>query len=95
MFDDNNYETFKRRCNRLLDLINNNNKIVFVYCNCYTLDFDDIIDFHKEFSNNKNIYIVGIFENNDEKKILYETENCKIYQNYDYSYVFNEIKTAF
>jgi hypothetical protein len=95
LFDADNYETFKRRCERLLNIIDSNNKIVFVYHNCYTNNFDDIIDFHNEFSNNKNIYTVGIFVNNGEQKILYETSNCKIFQNYDSLYIFNEIKSAF
>ena len=89
--DNGDYEKFKRRCERLLNLIENNEKIVFVYYNCYTNDFNDIIDFYDTFSYNKNIYIVGIFENNYDKKILYENINCKIYQNYDTSIIFNEI----
>ena len=68
---------------------------MFVYYNCYTSDFDDIIDFYNNFSYNKNIYILGIFENNYNKKILYENINCKIYQNYHRQIIFNEIKMAF
>jgi hypothetical protein len=93
--DNSNYEKFKRRCNRLLSLIESNEKIVFVYYNCYTNDYDDIIDFSNNFFYNKNIYIVGIFQNNYEKKILYENINCKIYQNYDISIIVDEIKTIF
>ena len=77
------------------NLIENNEKIVFIYYNGYTNDFNDIIDFYNTFSYNKNIYIVGIFQNNYEKKMLYENINCKIYQNYDVSIIFNEIKSAF
>ena len=90
-----NHEKFKRRCNRLLDLIDSNEKIVFVYYNCYISEFDDIIEFSNNFSNNKNIYILGIFEVNSDKKILYENTNCKIYQNYDIPTIFNEIKSSF
>jgi hypothetical protein len=93
--DNGEYEKMQRRCNRLLSLIENNEKIVFVYYNCYTNDFNDIIDFYNIFSYNKNIYIVGIFQNNCDKKILYENINCKIYQNYDTSIIFNEINTIF
>ena len=89
LIDDNdNYEKFKRRCERLLNLIEKNEKIVFVYYNCYTNDFNDIIDFYNFFSYNKNIY-------NYDKQILYENINCKIYQNYDKSIIFNEIKSVF
>ena len=90
-----NYEAFKSRCNRVLSLIENNEKIVFVYHNCYTNDYDDLIQFYNHFSYNKNIYVVGIFQNSDDKKILYENTNCKIYQNYDTSLIFNEIQTVF
>lgn len=89
------YLSFVRRCNRLLTLIENNNKIVFVYINQYTNDFNEIIDFYNNFSDNKNIYIVGIFWNDQDKKILYENENCKIYQNYDINVIFDEIKCIF
>jgi len=95
LFDDEIYSSFVNRCNRLLNLIYNNNKIVFVYCNCYTNDFNDILDFYNNFSNNKNIYVVGIFENSNDKKILYENTNCKIYQNYDKKFIFDEIKSTF
>jgi len=95
LLDDTVHETFKRRCNRLLDLINNNKKIVFVYYNCYTATFDDLIDFSNNFSDNKNIFVLGIFQNNLEKKILFENSNCKIYQNFDNKYIFDEIKSTF
>jgi len=90
--NDDHYESFKRRCDRLLNLINENNKIVFVYYNCYTNNFDDIIKFYNNFSSNKNIYVLGIFENNDDKKILYENTHCRIYQNYDIKYIFDEVQ---
>ena len=93
--DNGTYESFIRRCNRLLSLIENNEKIVFVYYDCYTNDVNDIINFYNNFSYNKNIYVVGIFENNYDKQILYENINCKIYQNYEISIIFNEIKTTF
>ena len=91
LLDEETYSAFVRRCNRLLNLIDNNEKIVFVYYNCYTEDYDDIVDFSKNFSNNKNIFVIGIFENNSEKKILYENLNCKIYQNYDKVFIFNDV----
>ena len=95
LLNDTVHETFKRRCNRLLDLINNNSKIVFVYYNCYTATFDDLIDFSNNFSDNNNIFVLGIFQNNSEKKILFENSNCKIYQNFDNQYIFDEIKSTF
>ena len=90
-----NHEKFKRRCNRLLSLIENNEKIVFVYYNCYTKQYNDVIDFYKHFAYNQNIYCLGIFQNNGDKKMLYENTNCKIYQNYNTSFILNEIKNEF
>lgn len=95
LLDENIYNAFERRCNRLLNLIDNNKKIVFVYYNCYTLEYDDLIDFSNSFNNYKNIFIVGIFKNSLEKKILYENTNCKIYQNYDNRFIFDEIKNNY
>ena len=92
LFNDDIYLAFVRRCNRLLNLIDNNTKIVFVYYNCYTTEIDDILDFYKFFSDNKNISVIGIFENVFDKKMLFDSSNCKIYQNYDREFIFNEIK---
>jgi hypothetical protein len=89
------YLAFFRRCKRLLKLIKENKKIVFVYYNCYTTDFSDLINFYHFFSDKSNIYILGIFKNNLEKRILYENKNCKIYQNYDIPIIFDEVKKSF
>ena len=43
----------------------------------------------------KGEFVLGIFENNEDKKILFENSNCKIYQNYDKKNIFNEIKSIF
>ena len=83
LFNNDVYSSFERKCNRLLNLIDNNSKIVFVYYNCYTNDFNDVLDFYNNFSDNKNICVIGIFENTFEKKMLFESSNCKIYQNYN------------
>ena len=85
-------KNLKKRCDRLINLITNNNKIVFVYYNCYTNDVSDLINFYNNFIDNKNIFVLGIFENGCDKKILYENLNCKIYQNYELEFIFNEIK---
>jgi hypothetical protein len=87
LLDNDTYLAFSRRCKRLLDLIDENKKITFLYCNSYTEDFDDIVKFHNCFLDNENIYTIGIFQNNGEKKILYENGRCKIYQNYEPSTV--------
>lgn len=92
LFNNDIYSAFIRRCNRLLNLIDNNNEIVFVYYNRYTNDFNDILDFYHHFSNNKNIYVIGIFENNGDKMMLFENPNCKIYQNYDRQFIFEQFQ---
>jgi hypothetical protein len=96
MDDTGDYEKFQRRCARLLSLFESNEKIVFFYYNRYTRDFNDLIDFCNHFSYNKNIYIVGVFENmRDHSKILYENVNCKIYQNYDMYSILDDVKNNF
>ena len=89
------YLSFVRRCERLLSLIDNKNKIVFIYYNRYTNAYDDILDFYNNLSSNKNICVVGIFQNSNAKKMLHESPNCKIYQNYDIKFILNEIKSTF
>lgn len=84
------YEQYQRRCARLLELLESEKKVVFIYYNPYTNTFDDIIEFYNTFSDNKNIYILGIFENNGDRKIIYENKNCRIYQNYDISFVLSD-----
>jgi hypothetical protein len=95
MFDDKNHDAFKRRCDRLLQLLASDTKIVFVYYNKYTTAYDDLIEFNKYFLSNPNVYTVGIFDNNKRKQILYESPTCKIYQNYDHTYIFNDVRTTF
>ena len=73
------YASFVRRCNRILNLIDIDHKIVFVYYNRYTNDFDDLVDFCNNVSQ-KNIYVVGIFENSNETKMLYQSSNCRIFK---------------
>lgn len=88
--DDDMYAAYVRRCNRLLHLIDTNHKITFIYHNCYTIDLTDILDFYNNFSKNTNIYVVGIFENSCDRKMLFDSPNCKIYQNYDRDFIFSE-----
>jgi hypothetical protein len=57
----------------------------------YTENYQELIEFSKHFSAFPNIYILGIFENKGERKILYESESCKLYQNMHHSYIFGDI----
>lgn len=86
------YEAFQRRTARLLHLLETNQNVVFVYCNDFTKDFQDLVAFSKAFSENQHIFVLGIFRNQSEKKILYNEGRCKIYQNYDEPLIFDEIK---
>jgi len=88
------YNTFVRRCDRFMDLIDSSKKICLVYYNAYTREFDDIIKFATYCLKFKNIFVAGIFENKEEKKILYNKTNCKIYQNYDSLETFEDLKTV-
>ena len=90
MFDNANYEKYQRRAKRLLDLIESEQNICFVYCNFFTVEFTDLVEFSKKFLDRKNIRVIGIFENAHEKTILYQSNNCTIYQNYDRNVIFNE-----
>jgi hypothetical protein len=87
------YEAFQRRTARLLHLLETNQNVVFVYCNYLTQDIQDLVEFSRAFSENQHIFVLGIFRNHSEKKILYNEGRCKIYQNYDDPFIFNEIKS--
>lgn len=83
------YEAFRRRVERLLRLIENGSKIVFVYYDMYTENYEELVEFSKNFLHLPNIYILGVFENKGERKILYESSNCKVYQNMHHAYIFD------
>ena len=95
LFNNDTYESFVRRCNRLMNLIDNQHKIVFVYHNSYTTDIGDILDFSNHFSDKAHIFTVGIFENDYDKQILFENSRCKIYQNYNREFIFNDVQSIF
>jgi hypothetical protein len=87
------YDTFVRRCERFMGLIDSAKKMCLVYYNAYTHEYNDIIKFANYCSKYKNIFVVGIFENKEEQTILYNKTNCKIYMNYDNSVIFEDVKT--
>ena len=88
---DNDYETYQRRCQRLLNLINDeNNKISFIYYNPYTESISDLIEFSNKMQKYKNIYINVIFKNDQPKTILYNNINITIYQNYEFENIFKK-----
>lgn len=89
--NEDHYEAFKRRVERFLTLLESDTKIVFVYYDKYTENYEELIEFSKHFSKLPTIYILGIFENKGERKMLYETDHCKIYQNVHHSYIFGNI----
>jgi len=87
------YKAFERRCKRFLDVINEkNNKNFLVYYDKYTNNINDLVEFANYIKYyNEKIYVIGIFEKkNDGKKILYNIENCTIYQNYNPKYIFDK-----
>ena len=90
--DNERYECYIRRCNRLLELIDNGENICLVYYNMYCNDTEELIAFSKHFEKYKNILVLGLYQNNKTKEILYESNNCKIYQNYNSKEVFDKYK---
>lgn len=94
MKDDGTYEKFQRRCERFLNLPKEK-KAVYVYYNCHTTDFEDLKKFAEECSDNENIFVLGMYFNENGKSIIYDGPNCKIYQNHDLWYIFDEIKAKF
>ena len=89
--NEDHYQAFKRRAERLLTLIESGAKIVFFYYDMYTDNHEELINFSKHFINRPNIYILGLFENKGERKIVYESFNCKVYQNMHHSYIFHSL----
>ena len=85
------YDAFVRRIDRFISLIRSDEKVILFYYNRFTPTITDIINFAEYFRNRKNIYILGVLANKDTEKILYESDNCKIYQNYNLALIFSEI----
>ena len=101
LFDNNIYESFVRKCNRFMNIIKNE-QVCLVYTNPYNKNIDDIIRFSEYVKKYKNIFLIGILQNNDEPKIIQQspisnddTCNCKIYQNYDYQYIISDVVNVF
>ena len=70
MLDNSDYDKFQQRTRHLLDLIEseeNNIHMCFMYCNFYTVEFNDLVEFSKKLLDHKNIRVIGIFENSNEK----------------------------
>ena len=92
---DEHYEAFKRRSARFMDLIRSDKQSVLVYKNTHTPNYDDIIEFSKGMKEFKKVFILGILENQNGQCILYDSDNCRIYQNYNSTVIFEEIKKKF
>lgn len=85
------YESFQRHIHRFKTLMKSGQPIVFVYYNCHTTSYDDLVEFYKDMSTHPSIHVLGLFETDGgEKKILFDEERCRIYQNYDPADAFRE-----
>lgn len=92
LLDETTYQTFQRRCNRLMDLINNKEQIVFFYFNPYINEHTDVFDFADFLRIYPFIRVVCISDTNNEKRIIEHGNNCKIYQNCQWEDVFRDIE---
>ena len=84
------FNIIKRRCERFLEQILQ--KTCLVYFNCYTKEYKDIIKFAENIQKYDQVFILGILENDLDKKIVYQSSNCKIYQNYSRKHIFDQIQ---
>ena len=95
LLNKNDYDAFLRRCNRFMDIFKNNNteKTYLIYFNRYCYSINEILDFCNFIKNKKNIFFIAflIKKINNNKKILYEKDNCIIYENYNYNEILEKI----
>ena len=68
--NEDDYNKYVRRCNRLINCIENNENITFFYYNPYTLQYDDLIEFSKLIEKYENIKIIGIYKKLNESTII-------------------------
>ena len=92
LFNEEEYEQIERRCNRLMNLINDGSKVVLVYYNVYTNDFRNLMEFQKQFKDKPNVFVLGIYENRGKKKVLCNQPKLKIYQNHPIKWIFNHVQ---
>lgn len=94
LLNNEHYNAFKRRCERFLNVINKNETVYLVYYNKYNNNIDELVKFSNFINSyNKNIFVIGIFENKkDTQKILYSSNNLTIYLNYNLDNIFKIFK---
>lgn len=92
--DNDRYEALKRRVDRFMKLLHSETPMILVYNNMYTAYHEDIIEFAKEMKKYKNVFVLGILSNLElEEKMVYESENSRVYQNYQPPYrIFQEVQ---
>ena len=92
VLDENIYQAFQRRCERLMNLIDNKEQIIFFYINPYIDDNSDIFEFADSLDKYPFISVVCMKLIGDEKKIITHGNNCKVYQKYNPSEIFEDIE---
>ena len=95
LLNEETYMAFQRRCDRLLTLMDQHEKIVLMYFNPYVHDHHDLFEFADSLHDYPNIRIVGIADNHGEKNILHHGTNCRVYQRYDREEMFRDIEQSF
>ena len=93
--NEDHYERFKRRVKRLLTLIESGVRVVFVYRDEYTNNHEELVALSRHLASTPNIYVLGIFDNTERSGVMYESKNCKIYQNMSHAYIFGDVITKY
>jgi hypothetical protein len=76
--NEDDYNKYVRRCNRLINYIENKENIIFFYYNPYTKEYNDLIEFSKLIEKYENIKIIGIYKKLNESTII-KFKNLTIY----------------
>lgn len=93
LFHEETYQAFQRRCDRLMNLIDNNEQIVFFYFNPYINDHTDVFEFADSLREYPSIRVVCMSDTSTEKRVLEHGTNCKVYQGYDPEEMFRDIES--
>jgi len=92
LLDENTYETFQRRCERFMNIIDNKEEVVFFHINPYVDDNQDIFEFADFLHKYPFIRVVCMKTIGDGKKIITHGNNCKVYQRYEPHEIFEDIE---
>jgi len=92
LLDENTYQAFQRRCERLLNAIDNKEQIVFFHVNPYVDDNQDVFEFADSLHEYPFIHVVCMKTIGNGKQIITHGTNCKVYQRYEPHEIFEDIE---